>query len=163
MNLNAYNLDPTVQSNDTDVVVPLIQRFMDHNQEIMQANGFTPLVWEEMLLEFNLTLPKNTIVQTWQSDEAVVNSVKKGYQVLVGNYNYWYLDCGQGQWLDFHPDVAEQFWPFEDYCSPRKNWRLMYSLDPLSSVPADLEHLVIGGECHIWSEQTDSVNLDRMI
>lgn len=39
----------------------------------------------------------------------------------------------------------------------------MYSLDPLSSVPSDLEHLVVGGECHIWSEQTDSVNLDRMI
>lgn len=39
----------------------------------------------------------------------------------------------------------------------------MYSLDPLESVPEDLQHLVVGGECHIWSEQTDPVNLERMV
>lgn len=70
---------------------------------------------------------------------------------------------GQGQWLDFHPDTAAGFWPFADYCSPRKNWRLMYSYDPLTGIPADLAHLVLGGEAHIWSEQTDPVNLDMMV
>lgn len=89
VNLNSYLLDPSVQSNDTDILYPLLQKFMDRNQKQLKENGFTPLVWEEMLLEFNLTLPKNTIVQTWQTDEAVVASVKKGYKTLVGNYNYW--------------------------------------------------------------------------
>ena len=39
----------------------------------------------------------------------------------------------------------------------------MYSYDPLSGVPKDLQHLVLGGETHIWSEQTDTVNLDPMV
>lgn len=84
VNLNTYLLDPTVRSNDTEVLVPLLQKFMDRNQRQLHEYGFTPLVWEEMLLDFNLTLPENTIVQTWQSDEAVVASVEKGFQTLVG-------------------------------------------------------------------------------
>lgn len=39
----------------------------------------------------------------------------------------------------------------------------MYSYDPHSGVPTSDQHLVIGGEAHIWAEQTDPVNLDRMV
>lgn len=39
----------------------------------------------------------------------------------------------------------------------------MYSYDPLTGVPADRAHLVIGGEVHMWSEQTDPVNFDGMV
>jgi len=40
---------------------------------------------------------------------------------------------------------------------------MMYAYDPLSGVPANLTHLVLGGEVHIWSEQTDPVNVDRQV
>lgn len=164
VNANASTLDETVRSNKSSVLQPLLQKFMDRNQNQVQAAGFTPLVWEEQLLEWNLTLPKNTIVQTWQSNDAVVEVVKKGYRALAGNYEFWYLDCGQGQWLDFYPGPdSASFWPYQDYCSPRHNWRVMYSLDPLDGVPKDLQHLVLGGEAHIWSEQTDTVTLDHMV
>ena len=86
VNLNAYNLDPTVGTNKSSILQPLLQKFMDRNQNQLSTYNMTPLVWEEMLLDFNLTLPKDTIVQTWQSDEAVVNSVKKGYQTLVSRH-----------------------------------------------------------------------------
>nr|POE93351.1 beta-hexosaminidase [Quercus suber] len=174
VNVNAYMLDDTVGTNDTAVLQPLMQKYMDRNMKQVTAAGFVPLVWEEMLLQWNLTLPNNAIVQTWQSDDAVLAAVQAGYRTLAGNYNYWYLDCGksasaieaidsQGQWLNFHQDSAAGYWPFEDYCSPRKNWRLMYSYDPLTGIPANLTHLVLGGEAHIWSEQTDAINLDSMI
>lgn len=39
----------------------------------------------------------------------------------------------------------------------------MYSYDPLSGVPENATHLVLGGEAHIWSEQTDPINLDRQV
>lgn len=164
VNVNAYLLDDTVRSNLSSVLQPLMQKYMDRNMhQVTKTYNLIPLVWEEMLLTWNLTLPKNTIIQTWQSTEAVVESVKKGYQALVGNYNYWYLDCGKGQWLDFYPSNAAGFWPFNDYCAPVHNWRVMYTLDPLEGVPENLTHLVIGGEAHIWSEQTDTVNLDKMV
>ena len=164
VNLNAYNLDPTVASNDTAVLQPLMQKFMDRNTAQLQAAGFTPLVWEEMLLTWNLTLPASTIIQTWLSDASVAAVVATGHRALVGNYQRWYLDCGKGQWLDFQPGASSSlYYPYADYCSPYKNWRLVYSYDPLSGVPANLTHLVVGGETHIWSEQTDTVNLMSMV
>lgn len=164
VNKNSYNLDDTVRSNESAVLQPLMQAFMDRNMAQVTGAGFVPLVWEEMLLDWNLTLPANTIVQSWQSDANVAAVAAQGHRVLAGNYNYWYLDCGSGQWLDFRPGASsEQFWPYPDYCSPRHNWRVMYSYDPLAGVPANATHLVLGGETHIWSEQTDAVNLDRMV
>ncbi|KAF2478159.1 uncharacterized protein BDR25DRAFT_338804 [Lindgomyces ingoldianus] len=163
VNKNAYKLDETVRSSDSAVLQPLMQKFVDRNHNQLRSLGLTPIVWEEMLLDWNLTLGEDVIVQTWQSDQAVADVVAKGHKALVGNYNYWYLDCGKGQWLDFDPSVSDQYWPYNDYCAPFHNWRLIYSYDPLSGVPPSLHHLVLGGEAHMWAEQTDPVNLDRMI
>ena len=74
-----------------------------------------------------------------------------------------YLDCGYGQWLDFYPSSAAEYYPFDDYCSPLKNWRQIYAFNPLQGIPADLQHLIIGAEVHSWSEQTDPVNVDGKV
>lgn len=163
VNANSYLKDDTVKSSDLKVLQPLMQKFIDRNHGHVRAAGLTPIVWEEMLLQWNLTLGKDVVVQSWQSDQAVAQIVGKGYKAIAGNYQYWYLDCGKGQWLNFDPSVSAQYWPYEDYCAPFHNWRLAYSYDPLGSVPKSLQHLVVGGEAHMWAEQTDPVNVDRMI
>ncbi|KAF2115519.1 glycoside hydrolase superfamily [Lophiotrema nucula] len=163
VNKMAYTLDDTVKSSDPAVLQPLMQKFLDRNHDQVRSLGLTPIVWEEMLLDWNLTLGNDVIVQSWQSDEAVASIVEKGHKALVGNYHFWYLDCGKGQWLDFDPSVSSQYYPYEDYCAPFHNWRLIYSYDPLSGVSEDKQHLVVGGEAHMWAEQTDPVNLDRMV
>jgi len=156
----AYKLDDTINSGDVKVITPYLQKFVSKMHGHIRRLGLTPMVWEEMLLEWGLDLGKDVVVQTWQSDQAVLDTVNKGHKAIAGNYNYWYLDCGRGQWLDFLPKDAAGFWPFLDYCDPLKNWRLVYSYDPLSGIPAEKAHLVVGGEVHMWAEQTDPVNLD---
>jgi hexosaminidase len=89
VNVNAYNLDDTVRSNDTAILQPLMQAFVDRAHAKVRAAGLTPIAWEEMLLTWNLTLGSDVVVQTWQSDEAVAQTVSKGHKALVGNYNYW--------------------------------------------------------------------------
>lgn len=89
VNANAYTLDETVGTNDTAVLQPLMQAFVDRNHASVRAAGLTPIVWEEMLLQWNLTLGSDVIVQTWQSDEAVAQTVAKGHKALVGNYEFW--------------------------------------------------------------------------
>ncbi len=151
------------------------------------------MVWEEMLLDWDISLKKDVVIQTWQTDEALANATALGYKALFGNYNYWvssssnhylpsaavsavlvseekaankiqYLDCGRGQWLNFENGPAfTLFYPFLDYCNPLKSWRLMYSYDPVSNLSPEQQALVLGGEMHIWAEQTDAVNLDTMI
>ena len=89
VNANVYGLDPTVLSNDTKVIQPLLQKMIDHNHAKVRAAGMAPVVWEEMLLQWNLTLGADVVVQTWQTDTAVANVVAKGHKALAGDYNYW--------------------------------------------------------------------------
>jgi hexosaminidase len=89
VNRNAYTLDDTVKSNDFAVLQPLMQKFIDTNHERVRAAGLTPIVWEEMLLEWNLTLGADVVVQSWRGDEALRGIVERGYKGLAGNYKYW--------------------------------------------------------------------------
>jgi hexosaminidase len=75
-----------------------------------------------------------------------------------------YLDCGRGQWLNFDNGIAFQtFYPFNDWCSPAKNWRLIYSHDPTAGLTAEEAKLVLGGEVAVWSETIDPANLDSIL
>jgi hexosaminidase len=53
--------------------------------------------------------------------------------------------------------------PYLDYCQPYHNWRAMYVYDPLVNISAELQGLVEGGEVLLWSEQTDSQDLDSKV
>lgn len=97
VNIQSYLLDDTVRSNDTAILQPLMQKFVDRNHDQIRANGLRPIVWEEMLLQWNLTLGKDVLVQTWQSDEAVAQTVASGHKALAGNYNYWVSAASQTQ------------------------------------------------------------------
>lgn len=160
VNSNAYLIDETVRSNKSSVIQHLLQTFFSKVHDKIRAGGATPILWEEMLLDWNLTLGSDVLIQTWRSDDALLQTVQKGFKALAGNYNHWYLDCGFGQWVDPAGGSSMTAPPYTDYCSPVKNWRQIYTYDILSGIPADLAHLVVGGEVHMWTEQTDAVNLD---
>jgi hexosaminidase len=89
VNAQAYTLDPTVKSNDTKVIGGYIQKLVDRNHAQIRAAGLAPIVWEEMLLDWNLNLGDDVVVQTWLSDASVAQTVAKGHKALAGNYNYW--------------------------------------------------------------------------
>ena len=91
VNANAYLLDPGVKSNDSSVLQPLLQSFLDFNHNALRKAGLTPVVWEEQLLQWNLTLGSDVVVQTWGAvgPDSVVQTVQKGHKALAGNYNYW--------------------------------------------------------------------------
>lgn len=165
LNTKAYKLDPTVKSSSKDVIRPLLQAFFDHVMSHTASHSLTPVVWEEALLEWDLNLPKNTIIQTWRSHSSVALVVAKGYRALFGPCTHWYLDCGYGTWLD--PDPANPDTPVKppylDWCSPYKSWRQVYSYNPWVDVPDGHKHLVLGGEVHLFGELTDSVTLDGML
>lgn len=89
VNANVYLLDEGVKSNEPSVIQPLLQKFLDFNHEHVRAAGMTPAVWEEQLLQWNLTLGSDVVVQTWLSDDSLAQTVAMGHKALFGNYNYW--------------------------------------------------------------------------
>jgi hexosaminidase len=165
LNANVYALDETVNSNNPQVIRPFLQRFKSHLHKLIREEGLKHLVWEEMILNWNLTLPKdNTLIQTWQPG-SLPQVLKKGYRALFGDYTFWYLDCGNGQWVD--PDLNNPDTPivppYADYCSPLKSWRQIYAYDPRINVTAEEQKLIEGGEVHLWHELTDPINLDQKL
>lgn len=101
VNLPAYLLDETVHSEDPATLQPLLQRFIDHVVGIVSGFGLQPIVWEEMLLDWNLTLPSeatgprsaSTLVQVWRNGQRIEEVLEKGHRVVFGDHGHWYLDC----------------------------------------------------------------------
>ena len=194
VNKNAFLLDDTVRSNSSAVLQPLVQKLMNNVTNTARAAGLTPIVWEEMLLDWNLTFPSTSpkdtsnansgshppdiIIQVWQEASNLQAVLKQGYRALFGDYHNWYLDCGHGGFINPYPSglsppgipyntsggiptqIAD---PFLDYCNPLKNWRHIYLYDPHVNITTDVQHLIEGGEVHMWSEQTDPVSLDSRV
>ncbi|RDA82609.1 hypothetical protein CP532_4453 [Ophiocordyceps camponoti-leonardi (nom. inval.)] len=164
LNKNDSKLDPGVKSNDPEMIKPLLQEFIDHAHDKVRQAGMTPLVWEEMATEWNQTLGEDVIIQSWLGKGAVEKLVKAGHKVIDSDYNFWYLDCGRGQWLNMENGAAfQKYYPFNDWCWPTKNWRLVYSHDPRAGLSGEEAELVLGGEVAIWSELMDSTNVDSVI
>ena len=89
LNSNVYLLDETVNSNSSDVIQPLLQKFVDFNHDAVRKAGMTPIVWEEMLLQWNLNLGSDVIVQTWQNDTSASLAVARGHRVIAGSVDSW--------------------------------------------------------------------------
>ncbi|KAL2180307.1 glycoside hydrolase family 20 protein [Thermothelomyces heterothallicus CBS 202.75] len=163
LNRNDSMLDEGIRSNDTEVLQPLLQKFIDKQHARVRAAGLTPITWEEIPLEWEVDMAKDTVVQSWLGGDAVKTLTSKGYQVIDSNYNFWYLDCGRGQWLTWGNGAAfAQGYPFNDWCGPTKSWQLVYQHDPTAGLTAEEAKLVLGGEVALWAETIDPVNLDTL-
>ena len=163
LNLEAYALDPGVRSSSKEVIRPFLQTFFDHAVGLVKAREMTPYMWQDMLLEWDLQFPPETIFQAWRPG-ALKAIVAKGHRALFGACEDWYLDCGFGTFIDPSDSNDSPIKrPYADWCAPYKNWRQIQSYDPLADIPEELQHLVIGGEVHLWGELTDGICLDFML
>ncbi|KAI0392105.1 glycoside hydrolase family 20 protein [Xylariaceae sp. FL0594] len=163
VNFNMYQLDPTVSTNDSAVIVPLLQKFTDKNHARVRKAGLTPFVWEEIPVSYNVTIGEDVVVQSWLGDEAIAALTAKGHKVISSNYNYWYLDCGRGQWLNFAESDRAAHYPYADWCAPYKNWRYLYEYNPRAGLPPKQAKLVLGGELAAWSESIDDATIDDIL
>lgn len=75
-----------------------------------------------------------------------------------------YLDCGRGEWIDYKDGADLQgAYPLNDWCSPTKNWRLIYMHDPVENMTAAAAKNVLGGEVAVWTETIDPWSLDTIV
>lgn len=89
INKNDSRLDPTVGTNATDVIQPLLSKFVHFAHSKVRQAGLTPLCWEELVVDWNITLDNTTIVQSWLGNGAVKTLAEAGHPVIDSNYNYW--------------------------------------------------------------------------
>ena len=92
--------------------------------------------WDEIL---NPALPKDVVIQSWRGEKSLVSAAQQGYTgILSAPY---YLD---------HMQPAD----------------VMYLADPIpanTSLTADQQKLVLGGEVCMWAEHIDQDTIDSRI
>lgn len=80
-------------TNDTQIVehlrdrnitiLELFEGFVSDMQAHIRSHNKTVMVWQEMLLEYNFTLPLDTVIQVWVGSEGVKASTERGYKTVV--------------------------------------------------------------------------------
>ena len=89
LNKNDSMLDPGVGSNETEVLRPLLQKFIDAQHSRVRKHGLTPITWQEIPLEWEIDIGEDVVVHTWLGAESVKNLTSKGHKVFDSNYNFW--------------------------------------------------------------------------
>ncbi|KAI9597573.1 glycoside hydrolase family 20 protein [Syncephalis fuscata] len=164
VNQKCYTNEPHIadylQKNNMNAA-QLIGKFAQELHTAVRSNNKTPVTWEEAVLEYNVQVDKNTIVQVWTNPAHVKEVVAKGLRVITSPAEPWYLDCGQGGWINTAKGG-------NSWCDPYKTWQHVYNYDPLnglaSSGNTDASHPnVLGGEVAMWTEKVDPLILDMRL
>ncbi|CAH1646832.1 unnamed protein product [Spodoptera littoralis] len=94
------------------------------------------------------------IIQVWTTgvDPQVKGLLKKGYRLIMSNYDALYFDCGFGAWVG----------QGNNWCSPYIGWQKVYDNSP-AAIAGEHKHLILGGEAALWSEQSDSATLESRL
>ncbi|KAJ3732372.1 N-acetylhexosaminidase [Lentinula guzmanii] len=159
LNTECYAIDDSTQA-DLNATGKTLEQALDTFTQsvhsVLENSGKTPVVWEEMVLDFNLTLSNNTIVMVWISSADAAAVADKGFRLVQAPSDYFYLDCGAGGWVGANPSG-------NSWCDPFKTWQYAYSFDPIANMTDAQAKLVIGGEHLLWTEQSHASNLDPIV
>ncbi|KAL1923784.1 uncharacterized protein VTP21DRAFT_8764 [Calcarisporiella thermophila] len=130
----------------------VLQHFFEKVTGVARAAGKTPMTWEETVVSHNLQLG-DIVVQVWNDPGYIKNITSRGLRVVASPHDYYYLDCGLGDFLGNQTDSVS-------WCDPYKTWQKVYSFDPRANLTEAEAKLVLGGEVAMWTELVDPSNLE---
>jgi hexosaminidase len=102
----------------------------------LQKSGKTMMGWDEI---FQPDLPKNVVIHSWRGQKALADAARQGFQGVLSN----------GYYIDLMQPAAEH-----------------YAVDPLpadSTLTAEEQKRILGGEATMWSEWVSPETIDSRI
>jgi hexosaminidase len=131
---------------------PQIQAFMKKNQikdnhglqtyfnkrvlKLLQKNGKIMMGWDEI---FQPDLPKDVVIHSWRGQKALAEAAKQGFQGVLSN----------GYYIDLAFPASQH-----------------YAMDPLpadTTLTAEEQKRVLGGEATMWAEWVSPETIDSRI
>ncbi|XP_011497012.1 PREDICTED: probable beta-hexosaminidase fdl isoform X3 [Ceratosolen solmsi marchali] len=91
------------------------------------------------------------VIQSWGGSTwpDTPDLLEDGFRVILSHVDAWYLDCGFGKWREAG----------EAACGEYRTWQTVYNHRPWRDYPLQQQHLLLGGEATIWSEQLGQASL----
>lgn len=73
-------------------IIDALEEFTAKTHQTLRDIGRTPLVWQEMVLDYgDIGINKNTIVDIWVNSRDVRAVLDKGYRIIHASADYFYL------------------------------------------------------------------------
>ncbi|EXC32131.1 hypothetical protein L484_004613 [Morus notabilis] len=176
INPNCWKSDPTVHSflSNGGTLSQLLEIFVNKTLPEVVSRNKTVVYWEDVLLSDVVKvdskfLPKESVVlQTWNNGHNNTKRiVSSGYRVIVSSAEFYYLDCGHGDFLGNNSASDDQSGSTTgnggSWCGPFKTWQVIYNYDIDYGLSEEEKRLVLGGEVALWSEQADGTVLDSRV
>ncbi|KAF2319321.1 hypothetical protein GH714_014787 [Hevea brasiliensis] len=172
-----WKADPAIQSflSDNGTLSQLLENFVNSTFPYIVSLNRTVVYWEDILLDDNVKVnasilpPEHTILQTWNNGPNNTKLiVSAGYRAIVSSSEFYYLDCGHGDFLGNdsqydQPPTGGSAGNGGSWCGPFKTWQTIYNYDITYGLSQEESKLVLGGEVALWSEQADPTVLDARI
>ncbi|KAF6150171.1 hypothetical protein GIB67_023126 [Kingdonia uniflora] len=176
-----WKADPTIQKflSDGGTLSQVLEMFVNSTFPYIVSLNRTVVYWEDVLLDAEIKVvpsilpPENTILQTWNNGpNNTKRIVSAGYRAIVSSADFYYLDCGHGDFLgneskfdSVNPNDGFNYIGGSggSWCGPFKTWQRVYDYDITYGLSKEEALLVIGGEVALWSEQADPTVLDARI
>lgn len=84
-------LDPNLQTGNMTILKPMLQRFLNYSHELLRNHGFTRIMWDDLFSDWNMTIGKDTIIQSWHG--TVQTLATAGYKVIDSTSDAYVCDC----------------------------------------------------------------------
>lgn len=130
------------------------------------------IIWEDPIRDGG-DITTDATVQVWLAPPSTYT--KRGHDVIITSYDYFYLDCGHGGYVadDERYISPTQTETKEDtfnygggggsWCSPFKTWQRIYSYDMTYGISKSDKGKVLGGEVALWAEQSGPTVVDARL
>ena len=94
------------------------------------------------------------IIHIWtnSTNPQIMDLLEKGYDLIMSNYDSFYLDCGFGSWVKTG----------NNWCTPYKPWHAFYN-NNLEKIAGEYKSQILGGEGCLWSSLNDEYSLDSRL
>ncbi|KAJ7562242.1 hypothetical protein O6H91_03G060500 [Diphasiastrum complanatum] len=182
---NSTDIQKFLQENHT--LDEALTRFINTTRSFLTSHNKTTVYWADVItstvakVDPSLLPPSSTILQNWDAgSEGTKSLVQKGYPVIASDVDWFYLDCGFGNWMtnntnldqDFNDDPGNTFnWAPQgrgagtggSWCAPYKSWSRIYDHDITANMTSEEAKLVIGAEVSLWGEQADGAVVDSRL
>ncbi|CAI0556258.1 unnamed protein product [Linum tenue] len=174
-----WKADPSIQSflsQQNGTLSQILETFINKTLPIITSHNKTAVYWEDVILAPDVKVnpavfsPEHTVFQTWNNGP---NNTKlltaAGYRVIVSSWEFYYLDCGHGDFLgndsqyDRPPTSSDVDSNGGSWCGPYKTWQKVYNYDITHGLSEVEKGRVLGAEVALWSEQADGAVLDARV
>ncbi len=127
---------------------------LSYAEKSIQSYDKRMVGWEEVQQGNKVT--KDTVIYSWQNEEAAINCAKQGYDVVLQPAQTTYLDMAQ----DYQPEETGVYW------ANILTLEQAYRYKPLAHIKSDnpIRNRIKGIQCALWCEYVTHVDqIDYML